>query len=194
MMAVVVLTRQMYAMLHEHAMSHRMTLGPNLADVTPQALLRALLERDGLTANALAVELHRPKMQGTLSRYLRGETKDPRSAWVSLVAKKFKVPESAFRDEETATQVAARLGFVEGAPVVSMAGQRATKTRQNRIDAGMLALQIADLMRSVSPSKRTAAAALFSSAATAPDDAPSIASSLRALLEEPSGKQVAVAN
>jgi hypothetical protein len=92
-----------------------MMFAANVAAMTPQELLQNLLNRAGLSPNALANELHAKGVrQPTLSRFLAGRVGDPRSSWMAPVAKRFNISEHALRDEEEATRVAQELGFAEG--------------------------------------------------------------------------------
>jgi hypothetical protein len=161
-----------------------MMFAANVAAMTPQELLQNLLNRAGLSPNALANELHAKGVrQPTLSRFLAGRVGDPRSSWMAPVAKRFNISEHALRDEEEATRVAQELGFAEGyiEPIVK------AQPRQTGIDAGMIVLQVADVARSLSPSKRATMAALLQNAANTPDEAADIAATIRVLVNGPSG-------
>lgn len=152
----------------------------------PRDFLKALLDAKGLTANGLAMKVNRPAAQGNISRYLTGDVQNPRGAWVELAGKELGFDPAALIYEATAEREYARLmgqksgagNQVSRAPIPLPA-----KSKRTAIDPGMLVIQIADLMRAFDQDQRDLAAPLFAGAARAPDKAPAIAASVRALLD-----------
>lgn len=144
-----------------------------------------------LVNNILAIKERRPsqflkehnleKLQPTFSRWLSRQTRDPRAHWTGPVAKALGIKPAAFHDEAVADEEAMRLGLLRlpASPVHPLPAKR---PRQARIDAGTLALQIADLMRGFDQDIRDASAPLFKIAASQPDRAGEVAEKLRSLL------------
>lgn len=165
-------------------MQDRIDLPGKFVGMKPHEFIDSLLVSKGLTGNGFARELGKPKWQPTINRFLNGKTKDPRAEWVEPAAKKLGVSTDAFRSELVATSEAERLGLSEpGRKLVAMQPQSRYRA-QSRIDPGMIAIQIGDLMREHDDAVRAAAAALFSGAAMKPDEAATIAARLRGLLAE----------
>ncbi len=160
------------------------TVSPTLKE--RHKLFNLLLARAGLTPNSLAAVIAMPTAQGNIWRYSKGEVADPRGKWVQAAATYLKVHRTALVDDDAARIEAERQGLS-----LNAANEPATRyhpperKRQAGIDPGMLALQIADLMRGFSESQRRIAAPLFQGAAENPDEAPKIAAALRALLLNP---------
>ena len=78
-------------------------------------LLKALMDRDGLNSNSLAVKLRNKSMQSHVYRYLKGIAKQPKLETLRPIAEHFDVPVAAFYDPELAEQVAIDHGLIEGA-------------------------------------------------------------------------------
>ena len=77
-------------------------------------LLKALMDRDGLNSNSLAVKLRNKSMQSHVYRYLKGIAKQPKLDTLRPIADHFGVPVAAFYDSTLAEQVAAEQGLIEG--------------------------------------------------------------------------------
>lgn len=185
-MVDVVSTRAAYAISHSHAMRSLSVDRQMLSDMRCSEFLQLLLARRemGPTEAARAIEL--PSAQGTISKFLRGDVQDPRGQWTKLLPKKLGFDAAALRDEDVAEREAAKLGL-KGVGEAPAPIPITRKPKQAQIDPGMLALQIADLMRGFSPCQRKTASALFAGAAETPDEAPQIAAALRALLSKRDG-------
>ena len=181
-MAEVVSTAAAYAISHSNAMRCAAPTWPTLCGMDRVAFLAKLLEARSLKSSTAAALIDRPTDQGTISKFLAGRVKDPRGEWAKRLPKALGFDPAALRDDEVATKEALRLGIVEDAPAPTV--KLAREARQNRIDPGILALQIADLMRGYSQSQRETASALFQGAARQPDEAVAIAAALRALLSK----------
>jgi transcriptional regulator with XRE-family HTH domain len=85
-------------------------------------LLKALMDRDGLNSNSLAVKLRNKSLQSHVYRYLKGVAKEPKIETLRPIAEHFDVPLAAFYDSALAEQVAVERGLLEG----SMAQPRPT--------------------------------------------------------------------
>lgn len=183
MIDAVVSTAAGYAISHSHAMRSTRTGPRTLCAMAPSEFLKLLMAAHGLNQKTLAARLGRPTDQPTIGKFLRGEVSDPRAHWAKKAPKELGFNPLALADPDVARQEASRLGLrgLAAAPVA------AARQAQAGIDPGMLALQIADVMRRCSPSQRKTAAALFAGAAEDPDEAPQIASALRALLSKRDG-------
>lgn len=142
--------------------------------------VQQLLTTKGLTPNGIANKLKKPSIQPALSRYLAGKTIDPRNSWVAPVARYLDTTAEAFRSEAAAEAEALRIGLLSATSAAPTPIHR--KRAVTRIDAGILAIQIGDLMRDHDEHVRAAAAALFSGAASRPDEAVKMAERLRGLL------------
>lgn len=150
--------------------------------------LAALLRSKGMGPTAAAALIKTPGAQGTISKFLARNVGDPRGTWAKELPRAMGFDPAALRDDDVARAEALRLGLLADgvAPLASLKAARAA--RQVRIDPGMLALQIADLMRAYSQTQRETAGALFQGAAKTPDEAPAIAAALRALLTKRTGR------
>lgn len=149
----------------------------------PHDFFTLLLRAKGMTATSLARAIGLPKSQGTISKFENGDVKAPRGAWVARAVEHLQIDPAALQYPAVASREAARLGLSsERTPDAEL--RFAPKVKQARIDAGMLVLQIADLMRGYSEARRKLAAPLFHGAAENPEQAPKIADAVRALLAD----------
>lgn len=152
----------------------------------PRHLVSLLLDLRQTNPNRFLTEHHMGELQPTFSKWLGGKTSNPRRDWSDRVAKALGIKPAAMLDDATAEEEALRLGVAGPLQArESEATYGARRPRQARIDAGMLALQIGDLMRGFDQDLRDSAAPLFRLAATTPERAPEAAEKLRALLVEP---------
>lgn len=149
--------------------------------------LQALLTSKGMGPTAAADLIRARTSQGNISRFLQRDVADPRGKWTKDLPRAMGFDPAALRDDDVARSEARRLGLITGGVAPPASIKTAREARQARIDPGMLALQIADLMRGYSQSQRETASALFQGAARAPDEAPAIAAALRALLTKRDG-------
>jgi hypothetical protein len=151
--------------------------------MTPRDLFQALLARREGNPTALAKAMDpqgKPTLQPTISRYLHG-TKNPRTDWLAEVAAHWKLPPDTFSSSARATEVAAQHNIQAAAQDAEPPHVVRIKPRPG-IDPGVVVELIAELARDLAPVSREAAAALLAGAMKHPDDAPSIAISLRGLL------------
>lgn len=186
-MSEVVSTLTAYAISHSTAMRSHRSEWPTVEPMDRFNFLKALLTSKGMGPTAAAELIRVRASQGNISRFLKREVVDPRGKWTKELPRAMGFDPAALRDDDVARSEALRLGLLtEGvAPPASIKSAR--EARQARIDPGMLALQIADLMRGYSQSQRETASALFQGAARSPEEAPAIAAALRALLTKRDG-------
>lgn len=97
-------------------------------------LLRALMDRDGLNSNSLAVKLRNQSLQSHVYRYLKGVAKEPKPATLRPIAEHFGVPLAAFYDPALADQVAIDQGLVEGSPIKPKPITEETRTEADAFD------------------------------------------------------------
>lgn len=93
-----------YLIMHSRAMKGR-------------ELLKLLLDKRGLTANALSKALKGATKQPQIQKFLSGTATEPRRSTLSPVAAFFDVPIDAFYDEFLADKVAYQLGLVEATDI-----------------------------------------------------------------------------
>jgi len=91
------------------------------------ALLRALMDRDGLNSNSLATRLRNQSMQSHVYRYLKGVAKEPKRETLRPIAEHFGVPLAAFYDPVIADQVAIERGFATGTSTAQQARPEADR-------------------------------------------------------------------
>lgn len=160
----------------------------------PRDLVSSILAIKERTPSRFLVEHGLAKLQPTFSRWLSRQTKDPRAHWTVPVAKALGIKPAALHDEAAADEEAMRLGLLKMPPAAaSLHALPARRPRQARIDAGVLALQLADLMRGFEQDIRDAAAPLFKIAATQPERGGEVAEKLRQLLAEPPSRETTAA-
>ncbi len=80
-------------------------------------LLKLLLDKRGLTANALSKALKGATKQPQIQKFLSGTAAEPRRSTLSPVAAYFDVPIDAFYDDFLADKVAYQLGLVDAAEI-----------------------------------------------------------------------------
>lgn len=155
----------------------------------PRTLFKLLLDSKFLNPDRLAREMkdaHKTEsnLQTTFHRFLKpsGSTKDPRRSWTTPTAEFLGVHPDAFHSKTVAQQEAERLGLKEDGAVRQFARRAPGVTR---IDPGMLAIQIGQLMGDHDDATRRAAASLFAGACEHPDNASEYAGRLRGLLAQP---------
>jgi hypothetical protein len=151
----------------------------------PRELVTLLLDARETSASRFLIDNQMSELQPTFSKWLSGKTRNPRKEWADRVARALQIKPAAMLDESIADEEAARLGVVVMRRSSGASMQFARRPRQARIDAGMLVVQIADLMRGYDQDTRESAAPLFKIAATQPNRAAEMADKLRALLAEP---------
>lgn len=133
-------------------------------------LLKALMDRDGLNSNSLAVKLRNKSMQSHVYRYLKGIAKQPKLDTLRPIADHFGVPVAAFYDSALAEQVAAEQGLIEGAPATRVPAQpRAALTEADQL-ADALEVLTKALLKS-DENARIAVEPLLASMANEPEKA-----------------------
>lgn len=100
-------------------------------------LLKALMDRDGLNSNSLAVKLRNRSLQSHVYRYLKGIAKQPKLDTLRPIAEHFNVPVAAFYDPELAEQVAIDRGLLEGSPVKAKPLTEETRPETDAFDAAL---------------------------------------------------------
>jgi hypothetical protein len=153
--------------------------------MNPRELVILLLDARQTSASRFLIDHQLGELQPTFSKWLSGKTKNPRKEWADRVARALQIKPAAMIDEAVADEEAARLGVVVMRDRGGTSPQFVRRPRQTRIEAGMLIVQIADLMRGFDQDTRESAAPLFKIAATHPNRAAEMADKLRALLAEP---------
>lgn len=156
-------------------------------------LLRLLLEKRGLNANALADALRDRSLQSQIQRYLGGKTKNPRPDTLEPIAKFFGIGIEAFYQPLIAQEIAERLLL---APRSHQAEEPTTPYGADRVasaptpirpKAGLRdnILHLGKSLEVYDESARKAVASLLADLALHPENAALIANRITALLDAP---------
>jgi hypothetical protein len=160
--------------------------------MTPQALLNALMERDGLNPTSLAKKVKKPSLQSNIHKFLTNTGMQPRPATMQPVADAFSVDIRAFYDERVATQEAVRCGFEEsgkGPVVQELRAPYAEKVvelkwQDSKLSVGQALLRVVAAFANQEPAVRAAAALLAADAIKAPGDAERLVRKIEALVDD----------
>ena len=146
-------------------------------------LLQLLLDKRGMTANALATAIKGATKQPQIHKFLSGTANEPRRSTLAPIADYFKIPVDAFYDEFLADKTAFQLGLIEatqaGAEAVTAASHSVREasapipfpptppTQPNLRDA---LKRVRDALASEPPGIRRSVVAIMSDLADRADD------------------------
>lgn len=159
-------------------------------------LLRLLLDKRGLNANALAAALRDKSLQSQIQRYLAGATKSPRPDTLEPIAKYFGIGIEAFYQPAIAAEIAQQLQLVPHAHRTSDIDKRLAYGTERTISPAPTPirpmptlretlLQLGKTLEHYDESARRATASLLADLALHPENAALIANRITALLDAP---------
>lgn len=159
-------------------------------------LLRLLLDKRGLNANALADALRDRSLQSQIQRYLAGATKSPRPDTLEPIAKYFGIGIEAFYQPAIAAEIAQQLQLVPSRHISSDVDRRSTYGVPTTSSAAPTPIRPAPTLRETilqlgktlehyDESARRATASLLADLALHPENAALIANRITALLGAP---------
>ena len=153
--------------------------------MVPRELFQSFMDARGENPTSLARAVTKQGVrvtQSTIHRYVKDGTENPRARWLEAVAVYWGLPPDTFSSPARAAEVAAQLNL-QAAPQDAGPLRVARIKPRPGIDPGLVVELIAELARGLTPVSREAAAALLSGAMRHPDEAASIAISLRGLVQ-----------